>query len=73
MSVLLDFIDWLFSFALMVLAVWLLIIATPLINEIRKESQDPDITESWQDVRVAINLTYHGTKKRLIERLGRLK
>lgn len=71
MHVVFDVIDWVFSFALMVLTVWFLVIITPLINDIRKESQDPDITESWQDVRVSINLMYKGTKERLSEEITR--
>lgn len=71
MHVVFDVIDWVFSFALMVLAVWFLVIVTPLVNDIRKESQDSDITESWQDVRVSINLMYKGTKERLSEEITR--
>lgn len=73
MSVVFDFIDWLFSFALMVLAVWFLVIVTPLIGNLWKESADPDITESWQDVRVSLNLVYKGTKDRIIEKIRRTK
>lgn len=73
MSTVFDVVDWLFSFALMVLAVWFLVIVTPLINNIRKESADPDITESWQDIRVALNLVYKGTKERITEKLRRTK
>lgn len=73
MSTVFDVIDWLFSFALMVLAVWFLVIVTPLINDIRKESADPDITESWQDVRVALNIFYKSTKEIIIEKLRRTK
>lgn len=73
MSAVFGVVDWLFSFALMVLTVWFLVIVTPLINDIRKESADPDITESWQDVRVALDLVYRSTKERITKKLRRIK
>lgn len=73
MSTLFDVLNWLTSFILMILAVWLLIIATPLINEIRKESRDPDIHESWQDVRTSINITYKVTLDKIKDKLKRGK
>lgn len=73
MSILTGLLDRLFSYALLAIAVWFLIIITPLINGLRKESADPDIVESWQDVEVAIRFIYAGTKNRIINKLRRTK
>lgn len=73
MNIISDIIGWAFSFSLIVLAAWFLVIVTPLINDIRKESADPDIRESWQDVRVSINLVYIETKQRILDKIRRTK
>lgn len=73
MKIVFDIFDWITSFALMVLAVWFLIIITPLINQMRKESADQDIQESWQDVRVSLSLAYAGTKEKLMRKLRSTK
>jgi hypothetical protein len=73
MNIISDIIGWAFSFSLILLAAWFLVIITPLINDIRKESADPDIRESWQDVRVSINLVYIETKQRILEKIRRTK
>jgi hypothetical protein len=73
MNIISDIIGWAFSFSLILLAAWFLVIITPLINNIRKESADPDIRESWQDVRVSINLVYIETKQRILEKIRRTK
>lgn len=65
MHTILDILDWLFSFSLMVIAVWFLIIITPLMNELRKDSADEDITESWKDVRAALRIHHTIIKNRI--------
>ena len=40
-------------------AIWLLCIATPLINQIRRDSPiDDDIAQDWADLRQAIRNTW---------------
>ena len=56
MRTVLGVLDWLFSFTLMVLAVWLLVIASVFLKEVRNESADDDIKESWEDIRTAMRI-----------------
>lgn len=65
MQVLSDAVEGASDLILLACTVWFLVLVTPMLRALNKESLDQDIREDWADVKVALQINYSIIKDKL--------
>ncbi len=65
MQILSDLFEGITDLILLACTVWFIVLVTPMMRALNRETMDQDIKEDWADVKVALKINYSIIKNKL--------